>query len=303
MVRDVRLCPSIYVSAAVLVAAVSWSSPARAEVLVETESLYHHIRVEADGSIRRLLFRRRGVDHSESSVDLDAPLQPQMRYVELMFSGLLYCPEPKDVLIVGLGGGTLSRMFAHYFPDADVVTVELDPKVFEVAKKYFAFAETERGKVVVRDGRVYIKRLLRKDKPRFDLILLDAYRGGFIPHHLTTKEFLIECKQLLKPGGLVVSNMRTDFETYDYQRRTINKAFHTCKAFRAGGNTVVCALPARTIVQMGELKRRARALQDKHQFEFDLISVVDARERKPDYTRHGDIFTDDYAPANILRRK
>jgi len=279
------------------------SVPTHGEVLVETESLYHHIIVEADGSIRRLVFRRHGVDHSESAVDLRAPLRPQMRYTELMFSGLLYCSEPKDILVVGLGGGMLSGMFAHYFGDANVITVELDPKVVELAKGHFGFDETDRSKVVVRDGRVYIKRSLSKDAPRFDLILLDAYRGGFIPYHLTTKEFFEECKRALKPGGLVVSNMRTDFETYDYQRRTIHKAFATCRAFRGGGNTVVCASPVETKVAPADLKKRARALQQKHKFQFDLLGVADAYERKADYKRRGPIFTDDYAPANILRRR
>ncbi len=285
------------------VAAFAASAPTHGEVIVETESLYHHIIVETDGSIRRLLFRRRGVDHSESAVDLSAPLRPQMRYTELMFSGLLYCPDPKDILVVGLGGGMLSGMFAHYFGDANVVTVELDPKVFELAKGHFGFKETGRGKVVVRDGRVYIKRALNKGAPRFDLILLDAYRGGFIPYHLTTKEFFEECKRALKPGGLVVSNMRTDFETYDYQRRTIRKVFATCRAFQGGGNTVVCALPVETKVAPDDLMKRARALQEKHKFQFDLLGVADAYERKADYKRHGPIFTDDYAPANILRRR
>ncbi len=289
--------------AAVIVAAVVWTAPGRAEVLVETESLYHHIIVEADGSVRRLLFRRRGVDHSESAVDLSAPVRPQMRYTELMFSGLLFCEDPKDILVLGLGGGILSRMFAHYHPQANVVTVELDRKVFEVAKKHFGFEQTERCQVVLRDGRVYIKRALSKSEPRFDLILLDAYRGGFIPYHLTTKEFFDECKQLLKPGGVVVSNMRTDFETYDYQRRTMDSVFETCNAFSGGGNTVVCGLPVKTKVSTTDLTRRARALQARHEFEFDLLGVVNARRRGPDYERRGPIFTDDYAPANILRRR
>ena len=277
-------------------------TPARAEVLVETESLYHHIIIEAHGSVRSMLFRRRGSDNNESTVDLSAPLRPQMNYTKLMFSGLLYRDQPTDILIIGLGGGTLSYLFAHYFPQASIVTVELDPVVFDLAKKHFGFKETEKSRVVVRDGRVYVKRALQKKSPRFDLILLDAFRGGYIPFHLTTKEFMTECKQLLKPGGVVVSNLRTDFETYHYQRRTMDAVFATCQAF-GGGNTVVCAFPKKTVVPPEELKKRAEALQAKHRFQVDLPAVVDALERRPSYETKGEIFTDDYAPANNLRRK
>ncbi len=289
--------------AAILVGVVLWCRPGNGEVLVETDSLYHHIIVEKEGSVRWMLFRRRGTDHSESAVDLAAPLRPKLSYTELMFAGLLFCPEPKDILVIGLGGGSISRMLSHYYPEANVVSVELDPKVVEIAKEHFGFRETDRCKVVVKDGRVYIKRALRKKSPRFDLILLDAYRGGFIPFHLTTKEFCEECKSLLKPDGLVVSNMRRDFETYDYQRRTITSVFPTCVAFRFDGNTIVCALPEKTDVTGGELVRRAKALQKRHKFAFDLVRVARAREDRRDYATKGDIFTDDYAPANILRRK
>lgn len=289
--------------AAGLLLGLAEPASAGGKVLVETESLYHYIRVEAEGSVRWLLFRRRGEDHSESAVDLTRPLEPQLRYVKLMFSGLLYCPEPKDILIVGLGGGSLSTMFAHHFPKARVVTVELDPKVVEIAKEYFGFKETERNRVEVRDGRVYIKRALRKPDERYDLILLDAYRGGFIPYHLTTREFLIECKALLKPGGVLISNMRTDFQTYDYQRRTMDKVFPTCRAFSSGGNTVVCALPEKTAMTGLEMTKRAKEIQQQRNLQFRLLDVVKARQDKPDYDRHGEIFTDDYAPANILRRE
>lgn len=302
--RYVRLSVPLLALGVMLGVAALRSEVGKAEVIVETESLYHHIFVEAEGSIRRLLFRRRGVDHSESSVDLNAPLKPLMRYTELMFSGLLYCPVPKDILVIGLGGGMLSRMLSHYFPDANVITVELDPKVFELAKKHFVFKETKRCKVVVRDGRVYVKRVLRNKSPRFDLVLLDAYRGGFIPYHLTTREFMVQCKELLKPGGLVVSNMRTDFKSYDYQRRTVDKVFAFTDAFGGSvGNTVVCSSATGKNVTRAELVRRARALQDKHHFEFDMLDIARARRTAPDYDKRGDIFTDDYAPANILRRK
>ena len=277
--------------------------PGRAEVLVETESLYHHIIVEANGSVRSMLFRRRGTDNSESVVDLSAPLRPQMEYTRLMFSALFYCDQPKDILVIGLGGGTLSTMLAHYFPEASVVTVELDPVVAELAAKHFAFKQGPKNKVEVRDGRVYVKRALRQPTPRFDLIMLDAFRGGYIPFHLTTKEFLTECKQLLKPAGIVVANLRPGFDTYEYQRRTMNAVFGTGEAFGGSSNVAVCTLPAGKPVPEQELSKRARALQARHRFEFDLPAVVDTRQRQPDYPQQGDILTDDYAPVNIERRR
>jgi spermidine synthase len=132
--------------------------------------------------------------------------------------------------------------------------------------------------------------------------MLDAFRGGYVPFHLMTKEFLTECKQLLGSQGVLVSNMRTDFETYPYQRRTLKAVFPTCQAF-GNGNTIVCGLVAKALASGEELKKRAQTLQAKHDFAFDLVGVAASRERAPAYEEQGKIFTDDYAPANILRRK
>ena len=50
-------------------------------------------------------------------------------------------------------------------------------------------------------------------------------------------------------------------------------------------------------------KKRALELQRKHRFEFRLLEVAQAIRRRPDYQKKGEIFTDDYSPANILRRR
>ena len=53
------------------------------------------------------------------------------------------------------------------------------------------------------DGRVFLNR----NSERYDLILLDAYRGGYVPFHLLTREFYALVKQRLAPGGAVAFNV------------------------------------------------------------------------------------------------
>lgn len=290
-----RVC--LVVALAVLLGVKEEADP---ETLYEGQSLYHYLRVDESGTVRTLLFRRRGSDYDESMVDIAEPLQLMMYYSRLMFAGLLFSPEPKNVLVVGLGGGTLSRVMAHYFPEAKVDSVELDPDVVKMAKKYFLFKEGPNVKVFVRDGRVHIKSLVRQ-KAKYNIIMLDAFRGGYIPYHLTTREFLEECRSILSPGGVVVSNLRPGFLLYEYQRRTFAKVFPSHFAFGGGSNKILVSIAKEVKLSKEELHGRAQKLQERHKFSFDMKSVVEEYDPEIDYSTEGEILVDGHAPANILR--
>lgn len=270
------------------------------QILYEGQSLYHYIRVEEDGPVRSLLFRRRGTDYDESVVDVSEPLRLVMEYTRLMYAGLLFTPEPKRVLVVGLGGGTLSRVTAHYFPEAEVDSVELDPEVAKLAKKYFLFRETQRLRLFIRDGRVHVKSLTRGNT-KYDIIMLDAFRGGYIPYHLTTKEFLEECHNILSSAGVVVANLRPGFLLYEYQRRTFARVFKSQYVFGGSGNKILVACPKKTSLTEQDLQERAAKLQKQHDFSFDMPSVASEYDPEVDYRTEGEILVDGHAPANILR--
>lgn len=281
----------------VLVTAIG-RAPAR--TIHEQESQYHYIRVEESGSVRTLRFRRAGFDYDESEVDMKKPLDLRLSYSRLMFAGFLFVPEPKDMLMVGLGAGTCPRVMTHYFPAANFEVIELDPAVLEVSKKYFGFKEGPKLKVMVRDGRVGVK-VLARQKKKYDLVMLDAFRGGYIPYHLTTKEFLEQCKSLLKPGGVLVSNLWPSLLLYEYERRTMAKVFAAQSAFGTYGNKIVVCHQRPHGLTRGQLTARAKELMSKRKLSFDLTDIVSQMDRRDTYDKQGDILTDDYAPANVLK--
>jgi spermidine synthase len=270
------------------------------EVLYEKQSQYHYISVIESGTIRTLTFRRKGFDRNQSRMDMSDPFRPCLPYYPLMFAGYLFVPEPQRILVVGLGAGILSRWSAHYFPDATVDSIELDPEVVDVAKKFFGFEEGERQRVVIRDARVQIKALQHEDAS-YDVIMLDAFRGGYIPPNLTTKEFFEECRDILSPGGALVLNLKPGWVIYQYQRRTLATVFPEQYPFGgASGSEIVVALPSERHIAKEDLLTAAQRLQEKHKFSFSLPGVVSQFELGPAYPASGTIFTDGHVPANIL---
>lgn len=273
------------------------------EVLYEKKSAYHLIRVLESSGVRTLTFRRKGFDRNQSKVDMADPLRPCLLYYPLMFAGYLFVPKPERVLVVGLGGGVVSRLSAHYFPEAQIDSIELDPDVVDVAKRFFGFREGRRQRVFARDARVQIK-VFRSRHVTYDIIMLDAFRGGYVPEHLMTKEFFQECRDILSPNGALVANLRLDWKIYPYQRRTLATVFAEQYPFGgASGSEIVVALPSKRQVTKDQLLAAATTLQEQRKFSFSLRDVAADFDIGPGFPREGLVFTDGHVPANILKEQ
>src|SRR5207245_2366502 len=105
--------------------------------------------VEEDG-VRVLQI---GGNAIQSAMRLDAPDRIELDYVRAMMAFLLFHPSPRDVLLVGLGGGSMARFIHQRLPRTRVTVVEIDPGVVTVARRYFRFPEEDaRLQIVIGDG-------------------------------------------------------------------------------------------------------------------------------------------------------
>lgn len=100
-----------------------------------------------------------------------------------------------NVLILGLGCGTVVKLISKFWPAAKITGVEIDPVMIDLGKKYFALLQFPDLKIIQSHAREYIK----YSKTKFDLILIDAYIGN-------TKSSLPTVKKLLSKNGIIVTN-------------------------------------------------------------------------------------------------
>ncbi len=184
---------------AVIVACAAATGPG---ILYEADSPYNHLIVEQDiRGLRSLYFEKAGA--TQTQIKPGAPLDLILPYSRTAMLSLAVVEQPKKVLIVGLGGGSMPMFLRKLFPDAEIEVAELDPDVVKVAKKYFGYAEDKKLRSFVGDGRATIEAA----KGGWDLVFLDAYGKGAIPKHLATVEFLKMLKGKLADGALVVGNV------------------------------------------------------------------------------------------------
>jgi len=265
------------------------------DLLEKADSFYNTILVyQGKDGLRRMVF---GFDQKHYFECIHNPadlMEMKQRYMQLMTLGVLYDPQPATALSIGMGGGKVSSYLLATMPQLQYTEVELDPDVVRLAKKYFDYKDTPRRTAVIDDGRKF----LMGSPQHFDLIMLDAYRGPFVPFHLLTTEFYREVKKHLSPSGVVVQNIDSGTLLFDSTIATLHQAFDQTEVYSTGENIVAIAYdgPRKSA---DELNLRAKNLDAQYHFRYSLGDMLHGRtfptikaETKP--------LTDDFAPVDTL---
>ena len=254
-------------------------------VIYEKTSPYNTIIVTEDHKgLRTLLFERGG--GRQSVVKPGDPDHLELPYARVALAGLALCEEPRRILVVGLGGGSLPMFLRKHYPAAAIDVAEIDPGVVDVAKQFFGFREDELTRAHVGDGRQFIENV----RQGYDIIFLDAFGARDVPKHLTTQEFLLAVRRVLVTSGVVVSNVWRPASNplYDAMARTYQEAFEELFILDVPGdvNNIFLALPRRQPLRQSDLALLARKISTEKQFRFDLGALVEygflhAREKNP----------------------
>ncbi len=154
---------------------------------------------EEDG-VRSLQFSGGAV---QSSMRVSEPYELDLSYTRAMMGFLLFNAEPEYILLVGLGGGSLSKYCYRQFPRAHVTTLEINPDVIALRDEFHVPPDDERFKVVQADACEY----LAHSDVRADIILLDGYDAEGLPYCLCAESFYFNCWQALSAQGVLVANL------------------------------------------------------------------------------------------------
>jgi len=263
--------------------------------LAHIETPYNDVFITKRQHQLVMSFQLKGWDYTESVSNLLDPDDLPLRYAQVMTIAAVYPEAPRKILMLGLGGGSISTYLGRFMPEAAITTVEIDPGVITAAKTYFGLRETERMRYHAGDGRVFLNR----NSELYDLILLDAYRGGYVPFHLLTREFYTLVKHRLTPGGAAAFNVHDGSKLYASTVKTLGEVFAALDLYPTGvGEVIAVATTAPRDPQT--LERRAAALQQRHGFRFPLPQMLQRRVDKPQsQAANGDVITDDFAPADV----
>ncbi|WP_018605384.1 hypothetical protein [Uliginosibacterium gangwonense] len=235
------------------------------------EGIYPKPFVLDDGKIRRLYFNFHLI---QSEMQIAAPDALQVAYTQCMMGFLLFNPRPKHVLIVGLGGGSLSKYCYRQLGRSKVTTLEIDAGVIACRDWFMVPRDDARMQVMCAEAGAYFA-----TEPaaggKADVILLDAYDEEGLAPQTGKQGFYDNLRRHLKPKGILVVNISGHSLVANAHIDLISETF-AGRSFTvdvpADGNRIVFAFndpeypPAwKSLVNV------ARTLEAQHPFDFQSL--------------------------------
>ncbi len=153
-----------------------------------------------EAGVRSLYFTR---DFIQSEMRLADPFALEFAYTRKMMAFLLFLPEPRRILMLGLGGGSLARYCHRHLPAAAVTAVEIDPDVIAWRDQFLLPPDGARFRVLRADAAEHVAQC----EDRHDVVLVDAFDRDGVAPSLCTREFYRDVRNLLGRKGVMVANL------------------------------------------------------------------------------------------------
>lgn len=275
---------------------------ARAEgtVIHRERSLYRNILVYEHEGLRCMKFGVHDAGRQTCS-SLADPRELVFEYTRMVMGALYLLPEPRRVLVIGLGGGSVPMALRAILPQAQIDSVELDPAVVRVAERFFGYRPDARSRAIAGDGRVFVKRAGRQGR-RYDLVILDAFDHLYVPEHMITREYLLEVRALLDEGGVIAANTFSSSGLHAAESATYHSVFGTFFNLRSHNRVILAGrdgLPSMAEIE-GNADRLEAKLRPLGTGRDWLLPLFRTDAAWPPGTR---LLTDQYSPGNLLNTR
>lgn len=236
------------------------------------------VDVSEEAGIRKLHF---GEYDTQSAMRVTDPYELVLTYCRCMMGFLLFAEEPREALLIGLGGGSIPKWIHQNLPQTRLTCVELHAQVVGVARSMFHLPEDdERLRVIVGDGAAHVWQM----EDSVDLIMMDAYSSTGIAAPLATTDFFAVCRERLSGNGILAVNLWGSDKRFGEYCERLGKVFEgrvLCLPARQKGNVVAFAFQCgQNNPQWERLQARAEKLKTHYGLEFDEF-VADLARMNP----------------------
>lgn len=241
---------------------------------------YNKPFVIEQSDFRGLYFSR---DFTQSGMRLSDSTALEFAYTRKMMSFLLFVHEPRRILMLGLGGGSLVKFCHRHLPQACITAVEIDPNVLAFRDQFLLPPDDARLNVVQGDAADY----LRDSDAKFDVIMLDAFdRDGASPS-VSSRGFYLDLRAALSANGTMVANMIGPKAERAAHLDTIADAFNgniVVLPIKSDGNYLVFAFRDSNFEPRWRwIESQTKAMQKRFGLDFPKFAATLKRSRKDGY--------------------
>lgn len=233
-----------------------------------------------NGVVRRLHFSPMYV---QSEMVIRVPNVLSLAYTRKMMAFMLFSSAPRNILILGLGGGSITKYCYHHLPNTRITTVEIDSEVIAFSDLFEVPPPGARHTLVEGDAVDYVARM----SGRVDVILLDGCDKHGIAPAFCDDGFYREIRAHLEPDGLLVMNLVGPTEPRRANLRSIERVFGSrplVQEVSNDGNQIVFAFnnPAYE-PDWPVIERKAKWLARHHGLDFVRLAQKLRRTHQAQY--------------------
>ncbi|WP_084199224.1 fused MFS/spermidine synthase [Noviherbaspirillum autotrophicum] len=139
----------------------------------------------------------------QSEMRIDSPDDLVLEYTQAMMGVLLFKPEPKNIGMIGLGGGSLAKFCYRFLQKTSIEVAEIDAAVIGLRRTFHIPDDDERLSVRCMDGADFVC----EAEDRFDVLLVDGFDKSGQPPQLCSQQFYDACHNSLAQNGIMVVNL------------------------------------------------------------------------------------------------
>jgi spermidine synthase len=140
---------------------------------------------------------------------LDEPDTLVSAYTRKMMGFLLFCRRPREVVMIGLGGGSLAKFCHRHLPATRMTVIEINAGVIALRSHFQIPPDDSRLRVIHEEGSAYLAAMARSNQCA-DVLLVDAFDRQGIATGVMDRSFLQDALRVLSRRGIFVVNLVAD---------------------------------------------------------------------------------------------
>lgn len=238
------------------------------KILYQSKSEFNDILVTQEGNILTLYSPP---TTRQTAIDTACPTLSNLEYARNVLPGLVFTQNPRNILVLGLGGGAIPMMLTNINKLLSIDIVEIDPEIAVVAQKYFHFKTSQKTQLFIEDAFQFIK----DSEKMYDIIIMDAYIGNDLPQLMSTCEFFKEVERCLSNKGILIVNlMTTDRLYYKKMLEKISLVFDEIWLLHGNTSSNTIAFAMNRKFSRLEIIRNALCLKRKFPVNYPLLRLI-----------------------------
>lgn len=216
--------------------------------MTETTDRGRHAQPLVDVSLTRKVLHF-SIGEIQSCMDLRDPYALDLEYTRTMMGFLLLLPQPRDIVMIGLGGGSLAKFCHRHLPAARIEVVEVNPHVIALREEFHVPRDDERFQVIAGDGAHHVR---HRAMP-CDVLMIDGFDDDGQPDSLCSQRFYDDAHDVLRSGGVMVANLHSQHVDHAAHIERIRRSFSgevLVVDDGEGSNSVVFACPGSALARL-----------------------------------------------------